>query len=504
MGCHAHGPYLTPDLPAVLLDAIRAVAVFPQEGTANDGKIVEAGGFVNTSKVHHPFASLESSYAVVCYNLNGTLDRTFGVSGQATTNVGASGNMFARAVAVQPDGKILAAGYPDLIRYTANGTLDTTFGANGEVVLPFTADSMSLQPDGKIVVVGTTSNQLSVARYNANGSLDASFGKGGTVMGATPVGSLFEAPTVALDMGTSPLDPDAGKIVVVGEEGGAVVVVRFNTDCSLDTSFGQGGTSSTGLTPKNQPTLAVQSDDRIVMAELVVSGSAQGFGLYRFNPDGTPDSSFGSGGLVNPTPATSNGYPESVTVGQDGKILVAGSNGSPNLLVARYNAGDGSLDTSFGTHGVATAHVGSPVSIPSEAMAVEPDGRLVVGGTGANSSGATDFLVRFLAGGPEIGSLTAVVNPAASGGAVALTAAGVLDPNPGSTITQVSVYMDANGDGILEPGADTLLGTATLTGNGTWVFTTAVLAPGTYTFFAVAEDSYGVLGDSVGVTIQVI
>ena len=430
------------------LNQYSAVATYPQEGTLNDGKIVVAGPD-------------SGAYGVVRYNLDGKLDYSFGSYGLATTKIGT--NARAYAVAVQPDGKVLVAGYPDLVRYNANGSLDTTFGKNGEAAISFanTAQAMILQPDGKIVVVGVTTNALALARYNANGSLDASFGKGGTE--TVPFASQFDIPKVALDAGTGPLDPNAGKIIVAGEVGGNVVVVRFNSNGGLDASFGTGGVSSTVLPENEPPALAVQSDDRIVVME---TGNLKSFDLVRLNPDGTPDATFGSGGFANPTLPFNFTVASSVAIQADGRIVVAGA-ASGNVVLAHYNAADGSLDASFGNNGIAVAAVTSSKTLAETmAMALEPDGRIVVTGNGSNANGVTTFVVRYLATGPQIGSFTANPNPATAGSNVTLTAANVAALNPNTTVKQVAFYTDSNGDGKLEPGTDALLGYAVQTSPG--------------------------------------
>jgi hypothetical protein len=139
-------------------------------------------------------------------------------------------------------------------------------------------------------------------------------------------------------------------------------------------------------------------------------------------------------------------------------------------------------------------------------VTLEPDGRIVVAGS-AGPSGTNSFaLARFLAAGPQVGSFTANPNPVAAGSILTLTAANVVALNPGSTVTQVAFYADSNGDGVLEAGTDTLLGYGTQTGTGTWTltFSTAGLTSGVYTFFAVAQDSYGVFADPLAVTAGVI
>jgi uncharacterized delta-60 repeat protein len=249
--------------------------------------------------------------------------------------------------------------------------------------------------------------------------------------------------------------------------------------------------------------VAVQPDDRIVVAGTSGGVTTSQVGLARLNPDGSPDATFGSGGFALTPPSS---RVNSVVLQSDGKIVVAG-NESGNFMVARYNSGDGSLDSTFGSNGVA---VSAGMSVPPSlkvSLALEPDGRIVVAGSEETTAGHYSFvLARFLAAGPQIGSFTASPNPVTAGSSVTLTAANVVAFNPNSTVTQVAFYLDSNGDGILEPGTDTLLGYATQTGPGTWTLTvtTAGLAPGTYTFFAVAEDTYGVFSDPLALTLQVL
>src|SRR5262249_39917419 len=148
--------------------------------------------------------------------------------------------------------------------------------------------------------------------------------------------------------------------------------------------------------------VAIQADDRIVVTLPTIPWSGYGLALARLNPDGTPDTSFGSGGIVvTPAPAFKNDRAQSLTIQPDGKIVVAGVTFGPmgQFLVERYNAADGSLDTSFGTGGRAVS-TGLNLDLDHKVdVALEPDGRIVVAGTGAGFT-----LARFLAAGPQIGT----------------------------------------------------------------------------------------------------
>src|SRR5262249_43668495 len=195
----------------------------PNAGTANDGKVVAVGD-ATVIKGGNTY----NEFAVARFNLNGTLDSTFGSggTGEVTTILTTlQQGGAARAVAIQPDGKIVAAGYAgsgafSVVRYNANGSLDTSFGANATGIVLTTivrntldqAYSLGLQPDGKIVVAGNVgSTEIAVVRYTTGGLLDTSFGAGGkvTTQFATLI-NLNGGARIDLALDTSPLDPDAG------------------------------------------------------------------------------------------------------------------------------------------------------------------------------------------------------------------------------------------------------------------------------------------------------
>src|SRR6266566_313079 len=183
----------------------------------------------------------------------GDLDSSFGTGGLVTTDFAGRGD-FGLAVALQSDGKIVAAGNSSavgvfsvnfaLARYNTNGSLDSTFGTGGTVLTSFggnlsAAFDVAVQPDDKIVAVGVAGSDFGIARYSANGTLDPTFGSGGLV--TTDFGGSDQANGIALQ-------PD-GKIVVVGPLQGKIGVARYNTDGSLDSTFGSGGKVMTDASP---------------------------------------------------------------------------------------------------------------------------------------------------------------------------------------------------------------------------------------------------------------
>src|SRR5262252_4490306 len=295
------------------------------------------------------------------------LDTSFGTSGKVTTDFGGTGAA-ARTVAVQADGKILVAGLAvingvvefALSRYNGNGTIDTSFGTGGKVTTAFDFPgnfdrvfTIVQQPDGKFVAVGSTVNlfaNFALARFNANGTLDTSFGTGGMV--TTAFGVSAEA--------TSAVIQSDGKIVAAGFAnlggGDYFALVRYNSNGTLDTSFGTGGKVTTpflsqGFSLAMAFSVAVQPDGKIVAAGNAAIGGGYDFALARYNSNGTLDASFGTGGQLTTDFAGANDQADSVSVQPDGKIVAAGATGKYlnrgfDFGVARYNS-NGTLDTSF-------------------------------------------------------------------------------------------------------------------------------------------------------------
>jgi uncharacterized delta-60 repeat protein len=435
-----------------------AEAMVLQPGT--NGKILVAGSTSNPVKGRY---FDDYNFALVRYNANGTLDTTFGTNGKVTTDLGSAGDV-AYAMAVQPDGKIILAGRNGanelaLVRYTANGALDPTFGTGGKLVTGISITggpggsrnqvSISLEPDGRIVVAGTSIPSATVwdflvARFNSNGTPDTSFG------------------------------------------GGAGLVT---------TDFGREA-GPTGL--------AIQPDGRIVVCGIsqIASVGNQDIALARYNTDGSLDASFGAGGTLIaplPQPAGSTQYRVgeafAVALQADGRIVVGGYESGTTAIAERFNA-DGSVDTGYGTAGTGVSEVPFSGGDPVFAMAIQPDGKMVFAG----QSNASFVLFRLLGSAPQVSPLTATPNPASAGAAVSLAVA-ASGGNPGAlgAVTQVALYADSNADGQLETGSDLFRGYASYdAASGQWKLTisTTGWAPGSYTLFAQAKDGYGAFSDA--------
>jgi uncharacterized delta-60 repeat protein len=340
----------------------------------------------------------------------GALDPSFGSGGKVATAFGSSNTSKVAAVAVQPDGKIVAVGYTydgtrdrfALARYNADGSLDAGFGTSGKVTTSFGANTdddahaVALQPDGKIVVAGTSfdndsgQNSFALARYNADGSLDTNFGSGGLV--TTSFGS------VNADYGYAvALQPD-GKIVVAGADcitcsDHDFALARYNADGSLDASFSTSGKVTTSFGANTDDlayAVALQTDGKIVAVGQSFDGSHWHFALARYKADGSADSDFGK----VTTPIGSDAYASAAALQPDGKIVVAGSSSTGtnyDFALARYNA-DGSLDSGFGTAGKILTDFGSAHDF-GYGVALQPDGKIVAVGSSEVASSESNSLV---------------------------------------------------------------------------------------------------------------
>ncbi|HNL13877.1 MAG TPA: DUF4347 domain-containing protein, partial [Accumulibacter sp.] len=364
----------------------------------SDGKILVAGYSYNGSN---------NDFALVRYNTDGSLDTSFSNDGMLTTAIG-SGDDIGYSVTVQPNGKILVAGYSHngsnmdfaLVRYNADGSLDTSFSNDGMLTTAVGtgndyAYSVVLQPDGKILVAGegiVANRDFALVRYNADGSLDTSFSGDGML--TTAIGPSY-------DVGYSvALQPD-GKILVAGFRLNGdqdFAVVRYNADGSLDTSFSGDGMLTTAIGPGYDTaySLAIQPDGKILVGGQAYNGANMDFALARYNADGSLDTSFSNDGMLLTAIGSSTDIGYSVTIQPDGKILVAGEsfNGSKhNFALVRYNS-DGSLDTSFSGDGMLTTAVGAGNDY-AYSVAVQLDGKILVTGSSNNGTNDDFALVRY-------------------------------------------------------------------------------------------------------------
>jgi len=358
----------------------------------SDGKIVIVGGTF-------------TDFVLARFNADGSPDASFDADGKVTTDMVSNEQEEALGAAIQADGKIVVVGYTGapgpggpasfaLARYNTNGSLDAGFGTGGKIVSGVlgNAYAVAIQPDGRIVVAGDVPISAGadfanfvVARYNANGTPDASFGSTGQLV--TDIGGgTNTARNIVLQAN--------GAIVVSGEPFGTFTgsdhtdVVRYNANGSPDASFGTGGKLTLNGARVGEG-LALQVDGKFVLVGNVdvsippaIPGSVTEFAVRRLNTNGSPDAAFGSAGAASTTISGQRDSARAVALQSDGKILVAGQSSNINVdfAVARFNS-NGTLDTGFGGNG------GGKLTIDffgftdvAESVAVQPDGKIVLGG----------------------------------------------------------------------------------------------------------------------------
>src|SRR6267143_1255203 len=292
------------------------------------------------------------------------------------------------------------------IAQAVDGDLDPTFGTDGKVLTDFDhstdiANAVAIQADGKLVVVGTTyrdndfSNEdFAVARYNPDGTLDKTFGIGGKVQ--------TDFPDLAAVASSVVIQPD-GKIVVAGGAFplftflGDFKVVRYNSNGSLDTSFGDGGIVTTTFPEGSYAfDVALQPDGKIIAAGTVFvnfnpgESSNTDFALARYNPDGTPDATFGNGGQVTTDFVGFEDDAFSVLIQPDEKIIAVGSANDPatfyDFAAVRYLS-NGTIDTTFGVAGRVRTDFGDQNFDRARSAALQPDGRIVAAGFAISQNG---------------------------------------------------------------------------------------------------------------------
>jgi len=335
---------------------------------------------------------------ICCFQIGfsqaGTLDTTFGKKGIVTTDSSEAKTVFTSS-AVQKDGKIVVAGYIfngtnydfAVLRYNTDGSLDKTFSSDGIQVtdigfLDNRANAVAIQTDGKIVLAGYasngTNNDFAVARYNNDGSLDKSFSSDG--IQTTDFGGNEPAQSIALQTD--------GKIVVAG----SYALARYNADGSLDATFGNNGKQIPNC---NVTTVKLQKDGKIVVAGSVTTPEEYGgdgfLAVGRYNSDGSIDSSFSEDGIL--TAGVSNFFSDdpaygsnikatSLYIQNDNKIIVGASGGyyergtrNFHLCIARLNS-DGSFDTSFAGDGTQIGYFKN--NSDDASVAVQDNGKILV------------------------------------------------------------------------------------------------------------------------------
>jgi uncharacterized delta-60 repeat protein len=383
-----------------------------------DGKLVVVG----TSYKQNDFSN--EDFVVTRYNTDGTLDTTFGRGGKVRTDFPGLAAVPSSLV-IQPDGKIVVAGgaFPlftflgnfEVVRYNPNGLLDSSFGNGGIVTTIFPegsyASAVALQRDGKIIAAGTlfvdfipgepSNTDFALARYNRDGTPDATFGNSGQVS-TDFVGMEDDAFSVLLQTD--------GKIIAVGSANNPATyydfaAVRYLANGSIDTSFGVAGKVSTdfGVAGFDRAqSAALQSDGRIVAAGFAISqnGGVQNFAVARYTSNGLLDTTFGAGGKnqIDFGSCCQSAY--KVLLQGDGKIITVGyantESSDSDFLLARLNP-RGSLDATFGVSGKVRTSFGD-LNGGANGAALQSDGKIVAVGFQATFSNqwANFALARYL------------------------------------------------------------------------------------------------------------
>ena len=360
-----------------------------------DGRIVTAGR-------HGRFGG---QFGIARFLADGSPDPSFSGNGWTSTNFGPDYDL-AYAVAVQPDGKIVAAGYAApggfaLARYQTNGALDPTFSGDGKVVTHLPAGfefaaGLAIQPDGKLVLVGGIGGhggQFAVLRYRSNGTLDPTFsGNGWAVTNIT--GGDDWAWDVALQ-------PD-GRIVAGGIANGGrddsnfqPVVMRYNPNGSVDTTFSGDGRIIPRLSQSSVVTaVQIQPDGGIVLAGQLGRDTTTAFALWRLTSGGALDSQFSQDGKMVYDFGSGRNWAADVALQPDGGIVAVGTGpGGRGQFAAIRLLSNGDLDGTFGTGGTVRTNVTAEFDV-AFGVALQPDGMIVAAG-GSNGAAGRVALVRY-------------------------------------------------------------------------------------------------------------
>jgi uncharacterized delta-60 repeat protein len=370
------------------------------------------------------------------HQVDGTIDTSFGVNGFLNINV--NDKTYGNSIVLQQDGKIVVAGYIStsastrsllVIRLNSNGSFDSTFGTNGITLFnnDIKGNSVEIQSDNKIVIGGgNVDSDFALVRLNPDGSLDNSFGFNGVVT-TTINSSNYESEINVISL------QNDGKILASGFAyldfvNRSFCMVRYNTDGSIDSSFGTNGDGKV-LTDINTSASdeilaqAILENDKIVVTGVTGATAV----LARYTNDGVLDTSFGSNGLslyMFGTTCTSR----DLLIQPDNKIVIVGESFLPNnkYLIARYTE-DGILDTTFNTMGYNLGNF-STNNNKFNSVLMQSDGKLLATGWNQIGNGVYTTIARFHSGlnlnVNEFNNESFVVYPNPSSGIVSINTTG--------------------------------------------------------------------------------
>jgi uncharacterized delta-60 repeat protein len=434
----------------------------------------------------------------------GALDTTFNGTGKRAVDFGGVGLDELYDVAVQGDGKIVAVGskgstntYSNggdfaVVRLLDNGTPDPAFGTNGVRTFDFggeveRANAVAIQPDGKIVIGGSTHapgafwGDWVVLRLNAtDGSLDSTFG-GGTGRVVTSLGSQDQLYDLAIQQD--------GKVVAAGQAtvtDTGLGIVRYNADGSLDTSFDGDGKLTMGASagaPEANAVL-VQPDGKIVITDPASSGGVSALGIRRFNANGSPDTSFGGGTgfIADNIGGGTTTFPSAIALAPDGGYFVTAAVGSSSRTQQLRKYTSTGARATFGTSGGVTLGTGGLYGV-NVGLLVQANGYVVVAATTSSATSSfygTTTIARVTPAGAFDTSFNGTGKLVLSEGGnaanaafdnqgrVVVVAAGGVSINYDGEVVRVStegvsavtgrLMTDADGDGVVEAGDTPIAG----------------------------------------------
>lgn len=343
---------------------------------------------------------------------DGTLDAAFGTDGLARDSLFDDGSEGIDRLIVQPDGKVLVNGFNQfgmtfqriIARYNADGTRDTGFGANG-LIAPAPGSSLALDLDGNVLVGSNgPGDSFFVTRYTPGGVLDAGFGAGGAI-------NPRIEPALLVDFETLSVDPE-GRIVTVVKADDVIAVSRFFADGSPDADFGASG-FQTNFCDNSDFAFDVgfQSDGRIVVGVATQNSGGDNFlCLMRFTEGGEVDLAFDADGKVlSDIPGVTKETPTALDVMKDDRIIVGGEvDAAPSdsaFFAARYEA-NGAPDATFSGDGFAVFNLSPGETDFGSDVAVLSDGRVVVSGAAAREGDPNFFDAALIALEGDVTDLT--------------------------------------------------------------------------------------------------
>jgi uncharacterized delta-60 repeat protein len=388
------------DFGASTLTRFRAIAI------QSDGKIILAG-----SNRHFLTVDNYPGYALARFNIDGSIDNSFGSNGYVEIDFNDDAFSEISLLAFQSDGRIIAAGNSGMCRFSVNGVLDLSFGiSNGFIGYgagQSTLSSLLILPDNKIIVAGDGhtygTGGYGLTKYNSDGTPDPSYGSASSAsFGAGPATAAGNSVSFLADA----LLQNDGKIICAGHyiyqpDGSLEQIAIFRT--LADGSWYDNTFAGIGIGGDMYgETLTFTENDLLSAAKLLPdgkilvigetnnsNGSNQNMIIAKINSNGTLDTSFGNNGKTTFSTSPAYEQPYSLDIQSDGKILITSLNpaaqGSYNLLRLNQN---GTFDNTFGTNGVVSGTLGLTSYDNGNLVKIQSDGKIIVAGTGVNSSSA--------------------------------------------------------------------------------------------------------------------